>query len=318
MPVDNVRLPDGRLIELWDGGAATGVPVIFLAGCPDTRQAAYLGDQAARELGVRLVGVNRPGYGRSTSHASTHLSVADDVVAVADALGIDRFAVAGMSIGGPYAVACAVRHPDRVTALGVLASPANVPELDPPHHRDDLGQDQQSFFRQLAHSSPDDAVELIRPDFLTYVSQLNPADPDDESLVRRFLAELDPRDAGVLRGATGEVDGYRLGSNRAIAAAVRESLVNPDGYLRDAAIAFRAWDFRPDDVRCPTHLWYGELDLNASVRNGHWLAERIPDATLVVHPCTTHLAVLHEHWPTVLATLSGHAKNQVRRDGVAG
>ncbi|MFC9693879.1 alpha/beta fold hydrolase [Kribbella sp. NPDC056951] len=124
MAVDGVRVPDGRWVELWDGGALGGTPVIFLAGCPDTRHAAYPGAEAARRLDVRLVGINRPGYGRSTSHASTHLSVADDVVAVADALGIERFAVVGMSIGGPYAVACAVRHPDRVTALGVLASPA--------------------------------------------------------------------------------------------------------------------------------------------------------------------------------------------------
>ncbi|MFB6724977.1 alpha/beta fold hydrolase [Kribbella sp. NPDC056345] len=303
-----MQLRDGRLIELWDGGAPGGTPVIFLAGCPDTRHAAYLGDDAARRLGVRLVGVNRPGYGRSTSHASTQLSVADDVVAVADALGLEQFAVAGMSIGGPYAVACAVRHPDRVTALGVLASPASVPELDPPYHRDDLDPDGQSFFRQLAQSTPEQAIELMRSGFLTYVAQLNPADPDDESLVRRFLAELDPHDAHVLRGAPGAVDGVRLGSDRAIAAAVREALVNPDGYLCDAAISFRAWDFRPEEVRCPTHLWYGERDTNASVRNGHWLAGRIPDATLVVHPETTHLAVLHEHWPDVLSALSGLAQ----------
>ncbi|MFC9693878.1 alpha/beta fold hydrolase [Kribbella sp. NPDC056951] len=183
-----------------------------------------------------------------------------------------------------------------------------MPELDPPYHRDNLDPDAQSFFEQLARSTPDEAVELMRPDFLAYVAQLNPADPDDESLVRRFLAELDPHDAGVLRGATGEVDGLRLGSDRAIAAAVREALANPDGYLRDAAISFHAWDFRPEEIRCPTHLWYGEHDANASARNGQWLAGRIPGAALVVHPQTTHLAVLHEHWSAVLAALSGHAE----------
>ncbi|MFI5729997.1 alpha/beta fold hydrolase [Kribbella sp. NPDC051587] len=304
MAEDGVRVVDGRWVELWDGGEPAGAPVMFLAGCPDTRHAAFAGDEAARGLGVRLVAINRPGYGRSTSQASTHASVADDVVAVADALGIGRFAVAGMSIGGPYAVACAARHPDRVTALGVLASPASVPELDPPYHRDDLGPDQQTFFNQLAHITPEQAVEQIRPDFLTYVAQLDPSDPDDTALVRRFLAELGPVDAEVLRRASGEVNGYRLGSDQAIAAAIREALVNPDGYLRDAAISFRAWDFRPEDVRCPTHLWYGDLDTNASVRNGYWLADRIPGAKLVVHPQTTHLAVLQKHWPAVLASLA--------------
>ncbi|WP_405062587.1 alpha/beta hydrolase [Kribbella sp. NBC_01505] len=313
---DGVRLEDGRWVELWHGGATAGMPVLFLPGCPDTRQAAYPGDAAARRLGVRLVAINRPGYGRSTSHASTHLSVADDVVAVADALGIERFAVAGMSIGGPYAVACAARHPDRVTALAVLASPASVPELDPPYHRDDLDVDGQAFFNRLARTAPEEAVELMRPDFLAYVAQLNPSDPDDTALVRRFLAELDPQDAEVMRGATGEVAGLRLGSDQAIAAGVREALANPEGYLRDAAISFRAWDFRPEEVCCPTRLWYGELDTNASVRNGHWLAERIPGAQFVIHPQTTHLAVLHKHWTAVLSGLT--QKNQVPPTGSAG
>ena len=37
------------------------------------------------------------------------------------ALGHERFAVLGMSVGGAYAVACAARHPDRVAALGLVA-----------------------------------------------------------------------------------------------------------------------------------------------------------------------------------------------------
>ena len=100
----------------------TGPAVLFFHGCPDTRLAARPGDDAARRLGVRLVAVSRPGYGQSDAAASGHLSVADDTAAVADLLGIDRFAVLGMSVGGPYALACAARHPDRVTAAGVVAA----------------------------------------------------------------------------------------------------------------------------------------------------------------------------------------------------
>lgn len=213
-------------------------------------------------------------------------------MAVADQLGVKRFAVLGMSIGGPYALACATRHPDRVTAVGVAASPASVPELDPPIHRDDLGPEQRDFFTRLSALSPDDAVESMRADFEAYVSQLNPSDPDDAALARRFRAQLDPHDA-------------KLGSDRAIAASVREALANPDGYLRDAAISFRTWEFRVDKIRCPAFLWYGDLDQNASSRNGRWLADRIPGATLTIHEQTTHLAVLHEHWDEILAALSG-------------
>ena len=135
----------------------------------------------------------------------------------------------------------------------------------------------------------------MRADFEAYVAQLDPEAEDDAALVRRFLAELDPCDAELLSRPPD--------SESAIAASIREALVNPAGYLRDAAISFRAWDFRPEGIECPAFLWYGELDRNASVRNGHWLAERIPRATLVIREQTTHLAVLHENWEEILTAV---------------
>jgi pimeloyl-ACP methyl ester carboxylesterase len=79
--------------------------------------------------------------------------------------------------------------------------------------------------------------------------------------------------------------------------------VNTAGYLRDAAISFRRWEFRPEVISCPVSLWYGELDANASVRNGEWLAERIPEAGLIVRPGEGHLGSLHNHWDEVLGRL---------------
>ena len=115
-------LPDGRTAQCWLGGADAGPVVVLHHGCPDTRWAARSGEAGAREAGVRLLCVNRPGYGTSTRHASSHASVADDVVAVLDLLGIDRVAALGMSVGGAYAVTLAALHPQRVDALGVVAT----------------------------------------------------------------------------------------------------------------------------------------------------------------------------------------------------
>ena len=67
---DLVTLPDGRVAQLWQGGTPAGPVVFFLHGCPDTRRAAFSGAEAARRAGVRLVAVNRPGYGRSEPCAS--------------------------------------------------------------------------------------------------------------------------------------------------------------------------------------------------------------------------------------------------------
>ena len=291
---DEVRLPDGRAAELWLGGDPAGMPVIFFHGTPDSRLAARSGDAAALGVGVRLVAANRPGYGRSDPTNSDHLSVADDTVAIADALGIGTFGVLGMSVGGQYALACAARHPDRVTAACAVATPAVVPALVPPLPRDGLDEEGQAFFARLALGSVEDNVAAIGPDFEVYVAAMAPEDPDDDALAARLDARLPELDRRLVAGLPAHET----------AAAVREALARPDGYLRDAAIAFRDWDFSPADVRCPTWLWYGAHDPQAAVRNGVWLSERIPDATLVIREDTAHLGTLLQHWPAILATLA--------------
>jgi pimeloyl-ACP methyl ester carboxylesterase len=288
-----VPLSDGRLMQIWQGGAA-GPAVFFFHGCPDSRLAALSGDAAAKRRGVHLVAANRPGYGRSDPHQSGHASFADDTVAVADALGIDQFAVIGMSLGGPYALACAARHPDRVTRAALIASPAVVPELDPPCHRDQLAAQVRREIVEYAALSVTEVIARMRPGFEEYIARVAPNDVDDDALVQRSSAGLHPRDVELLASLP----------SAQVASAAREALATPEGYLRDAAATFRRWEVRPEDVRCPTRLWYGELDPNVSVRNGHWLSRHITDSTLTVRPDTAHLGGLVDHWDEVLEAVS--------------
>ena len=293
--MSQLSLPDGRQAQLWDGGTPSGPAVFFLHGTPDCRWAVRPGEAAAVRAGVRLVAVNRPGYGRSDPASSTHTSVAADVAAVADALGIASFAVLGMSLGGPYALATAARHPDRVTAAVTVASPAPTPLLDPPSLRDGLSPEEQEWFTGLGALPVDDAIASMRPDFAAYVARTDPDDPDDEALAARLLEGLHPADADALAAVPA--------ADRA--AGGRESLAQLDGYLRDAALTFREWDFDVADVACPTRLYYGELDPQLSLRNGHWLAAHVPSAQLVVAPGTAHLSTLHARWDEIFGWLRG-------------
>src|SRR3954454_11695293 len=71
-----------------------------------------------------VVGIDYPGSGDSP-RSTTGLSIddlADELVAAADAEGLDRFAVSGYSLGGPVAIRAATRHPERVTALVLTAA----------------------------------------------------------------------------------------------------------------------------------------------------------------------------------------------------
>jgi pimeloyl-ACP methyl ester carboxylesterase len=262
---------DGRVLQAWTGGDPDGELVAVLHGCPDTRHVAMTGDAAAREVGVRLLCVNRPGYGSSTPHASTHASVADDLAGVVSELGRTRFAVLGMSVGGGYAVACAARHPDRVTALGLVAT-------QPPGTR---------------RESVDDLEAEMAPEFLRWRAGVAPDDPDDQALAYRWLSLLPPADAALAPPRT----------TAEVAASVREALREPDGYLRDAAIMSRPWSHGAELVRCPVRAWFGELDDRSAVAAASELLADVADVEVTVRPATTHLATLVAHWPGVLATL---------------
>jgi len=261
-------------LQLWQGGAESGPLVLFLPGCPDSRWAALPGHTPARRAGVRLVAVNRPGYGDSAAAASTHLTVADALVGVAGDLGAERFAVLGMSVGGTYALACAARHPDRVVAVATVSAPGDLSRMDPPHHRDGLSaaQDEQ-LARVRSAPSVEAAMELLRPEFEAYrTARLRAvsAGSSDEAAVRRDV----------------------------------EALTCPDGYLRDAAVMLRAWEWDASSVRCPVLVVHGGRDEQASVRNAHWLAAEVPGARLRVLEAADHLQALRESWDALLADLS--------------
>jgi pimeloyl-ACP methyl ester carboxylesterase len=292
MASDLLELPDGRQAEVWHGGLATGPLVMYLHGTPDCRLTARTGDAAAVRAGVHLVAVNRPGYGRSDPAESGLASVADDTVAVADSLAVHRFAVLGASGGGPYALACGARHPDRVAAVGAVACPGVVPELDPPRLHEDPEDERDALVRELLEAGDvEEAVVELSATIRGYRDHV--LDEDDATVVDRWAQGMHPDDVEVVRSLP----------VAELAAGVRESLASPVGYIRDVLAFLGDWEVRPEGVRSPSWLWYGAEDRNAAPRHGEWLAERVPGSTLVVRERTAHLGALLLHWDEMLATL---------------
>jgi pimeloyl-ACP methyl ester carboxylesterase len=128
----DVRMPDGRTVRAHDsGGEGCVATVVWHHGTPQTG-ALYeplLGMAAQRRL--RIVSCARPGYGGSSPHPGrTVAAAASDAVRVADALGVDRFAVLGSSSGGSHALACAAVAPRRVTAVACFAAVAPYSDGD--------------------------------------------------------------------------------------------------------------------------------------------------------------------------------------------
>jgi pimeloyl-ACP methyl ester carboxylesterase len=121
-------LQDGGVLRVHDSaeGSAAGVfTVVWHHGSPQTGALLEPLLLAAAERGIRLLSYGRPGYGGSTARPGRNAaSAAADVAAIADSLGIERFAVMGASGGGPHALACAALLQGRVTGVACFASPA--------------------------------------------------------------------------------------------------------------------------------------------------------------------------------------------------
>ncbi|MFI8520017.1 alpha/beta fold hydrolase [Streptomyces sp. NPDC085481] len=245
---------NGRILAVEEWGVPTGIPVVYLHGSPMSRLARYPDESLFRRLGVRLITYDRPGFGYSTPREGRRVvDAAADVAAIADALGLNRFAVFGVSGGGPHALAFAALHPGRVTRVGVLAS------LAP---RDAAGLDWTAGMNEGNCRSA--AVALTgRRAVVEHLATVGTAGlpplPDVEQAV------LSRPDVSAMLGA-------------AFAEAVRPGL---DGWVDDVMALFGTeWGFDPAAISLPVRIWHGDLGTLVPPAHGAWLASRIPAATL--------------------------------------
>jgi pimeloyl-ACP methyl ester carboxylesterase len=128
-----VTATDGRTLTVAQWGDLDGFPVFSLHGAPGSRFARHYDESAYVEVGARVITYDRPGYGGSDRCRGRRVvGCVADVAAIADELGVERFAVTGGSVGGPHSLAVAARLPDRVTratcAVGVV--PFDTPDFD--------------------------------------------------------------------------------------------------------------------------------------------------------------------------------------------
>ena len=120
---DVITLPDGRRLSWHEFGDPDGLPVIYTTGTPVSGLGGAWYDQTARAVGLRWISPDKPGYGGSDYQPKRSLiSWADDLTVLADQLGLDRFALAGESGGGPWTLAAAHRPAGRVSVVALIAS----------------------------------------------------------------------------------------------------------------------------------------------------------------------------------------------------
>jgi pimeloyl-ACP methyl ester carboxylesterase len=167
-PASLLTLRDGRRLSYVEVGPASGNPVFHFHGHGSSRLEALALAGAADKANVRLIAFDRPGIGYSDPKPGDRLlDWPSDVADAADRLGIQRFAVQGMSAGAPYALACAHALPTRVTACSLVSAvpPPGIALLAGPMMRRFVWGVARAFpnylRRRLLEFRPDDMTEAM-------------------------------------------------------------------------------------------------------------------------------------------------------------
>jgi pimeloyl-ACP methyl ester carboxylesterase len=277
-----ITLPDGRVLAYCEWGDPTGTPVLFAHGGPGSRLLCPEED-ATVAAGVRLLTVDRPGYGGSAPRPDpTLLGWADDVRALADRLGLERFAVVGFSAGGGYALACAARMPERISAVGLASCEGPYDEV-PDALRQGMTPEEQTLLERIRRDPT-----AARPAAAEHVAWYQ--DPDT-------ILEWEPPAVDVPVLARPDV-------REALAQMFREGARQGVGGLVDDWIASSLpWGFALTEVQVPAVVWHGELDHLVGPGHARYLSGALPSSRLVLCPADGHLLLLR-HWSDILAAIT--------------
>jgi pimeloyl-ACP methyl ester carboxylesterase len=281
----SVKLRDGRSFAYTEHGDLTGKPVLFIHGNPGSRYVKHPDETIAQQLGARIITPDRPGYGLSDFMPNRRLlDYPDNVAQLMNSLGIERFAVMGVSAGGPHAAACAYQLANRLTRTAIVSGAAPL--------------DRETPYENV-HPSMKRAFQLVKvlPTWLAYVilwrqTQKQIKDPEkslDERAAMLSKADQDLLNRPELRA---QVQGYR---KEAIRQGVR-------GTLREMQVLASPWGFRLEDIRGEVHVWHWEDDFLTPIQMGRYVAGKIPNAQTHFLPGGGHYSIF-THWRTILEIL---------------
>lgn len=280
-----VRLADGRTLACLALGAPAGPPVLYFHGYPGSRIEGRLAAAAAGRLGLRVLAIDRPGFGDSTFQPGRNLGTwATDVAALADQLALERFSIVGVSGGGSYALACAAAIPDRLNRVALVCPLGPLDSAKATagmllHNR---------LMLALAASVPPLGRATVRA-----VVQWIRRDP--ERHLGYMMRGVPSADREVLADP-----GYRTVLIESLAQALRQG---GRGVAWELTVLSRPWDFRLQDVRMPVSIWQGLADNIVPAAMARRLAAGLPRCEPHYIRNEGHLSLIVRHLGAVLADL---------------
>ncbi len=273
MEIQQLLLASGRHLSYVEFGTKNGTPVFYFHGFPGSHLdiGVFKGDEVATQLNIRLIAINRPGYGYSDSHPGrTLLDWPDDVTAVADSLNLDTFSVLGYSGGGPFALACAYKIPDRLRKVVVLSGmgPGNSPG---------------------AREVPSWAI-IRWPGFMQRIilsGMRKMVTSNPEKILTNMNKSLSEVDCETMKNPEVQksfIDGFREAFR-----------VGYKGAMEDARIYKNNWGFEFQGISHQIYLWHGEKDSNVKIETARYITSQLPNSVYKFYPTEGHLSLIEKN-----------------------
>jgi pimeloyl-ACP methyl ester carboxylesterase len=285
--MNRLTLHDGRTLGYAEYGDPKGKPLFYCHGFPASRYEGELTATAAIKKGLRVIAADRPGFGISDDKPGRTLpGWADDVNELADALGIGRFAILGVSGGGPYALACARAIPQRLSAVGIVCS---LGPLACTGLLTGMRWPARLFFG-LSRRSPG-LLRLVLNNLLGAVLRHQPS--ATLSLLTTAAPEADRR-------ALAHPDVKRI-----LTASMKEAFrVGVQGANAELELYSRPWGFAPEEISETVHLWHGTADATVPPSHGRYLAAALPHCLASFVAGEGHFSLPLGYMEEILGTLS--------------
>ncbi len=273
---NTIQLADGRDLGFAMYGDPQGQPVLFFHGIPGSRLQRNPDPAALAHLDICIYALDRPGIGLSTSHPNrTLLSWTDDVLEFCRQMNLSRVAIAGVSGGGPYSLACAWRFPEKISHLSVIsgmgpiAEPALFAQLKPKAQR---------LFR-LAQKRPEIITPLLSVGYKLFRNRILEAfkwlsgdlPASDTKLIN------DPETGAMFREDVQQA--FRAGSS---------------GVLNEIQVLMQPWGFDLCEIKIPVQVWHGTEDSIVPISMAKYLMEHLRNAEAHFIPAGGHFIALEQ------------------------
>ena len=130
---NQITLKDGRKLGYQEYGIQDGFPILALHGTPGSRIWFKGNDPVSSDLGIRLITIDRPGYGLPDRLKNRKIiDFNEDINELVEILEINRFSIFGVSGGGAYALAYETANNQNLIKVGLVASVYEFIDGKPP------------------------------------------------------------------------------------------------------------------------------------------------------------------------------------------